>query len=193
MENTAGHPAPRQRSVRHRVARALTPARRETGAGGGGDGAERGRPTDRRGRTATRVPGGCDHALTTPGALAVARARHPRDPRVSRWPSRRGRASRQTTATPRASGAHASPPGDRRRGPLGRGRHARAPRQQPRPGARQPQRQEQLAEQRQRRHRRHVVVLDGEGEGLGGQCRVRALGVDDDGLAVVGLRVVSDP
>ena len=67
MENTVGHPAPRQRSVRHRVARALTPARRETGAGGGGDGVERGRPTDRRESTAARVPGGCDHALTTPG------------------------------------------------------------------------------------------------------------------------------
>ena len=83
MANTVPHPAPRQRTVRHRVARALTPARRETGAGGGGDGAGRGRPTDRRGRTAARGPGGCDHAYTDLGALAVARARHPRDPRVS--------------------------------------------------------------------------------------------------------------
>ena len=79
MENTVPHPAPRQRTVRHRVARALTPARRETGAEGGGDGAERGRPTDRREQTAARGPGGCDHASTTPGARAIARARPPRD------------------------------------------------------------------------------------------------------------------
>ena len=58
MANTVRHPAPRQRSVRHRSARALTPARRETGAGGGGDGAERRRPADGPARTAatpTRV------------------------------------------------------------------------------------------------------------------------------------------
>ena len=83
MANTVPHPAPRQRSVRHRSALALTPARRGAGAGGGRDGAERGRPTDRRGRTATRGPVGCDHAYTDPDALAVARARHPGDPFVS--------------------------------------------------------------------------------------------------------------
>ena len=83
MENTVPHPAPRQRTVRHRSALALTPARRDAGAGAGGDGAGRGRPTDRRERTAARVPVGCDHAYTDPDALAVARARHPRDLLVS--------------------------------------------------------------------------------------------------------------
>ena len=81
MENTVPHPAPRQRTVRHRSALALTPARR--GAGGGRDGAGRGRPTDRRGRTAARGPGGCDHAYTDPAAGAIARERDDRDERLS--------------------------------------------------------------------------------------------------------------
>ena len=76
MENTVRHPAPRQRSVRHRVARALTTAHRDTGAGGGGDVAGRGRP-------AARGPVGCGHAYTDPAACAVARDRDPRDGRVS--------------------------------------------------------------------------------------------------------------
>ena len=38
------------------------------------------------------------------------------------------------------------------------------------------------------RHRRRVVVLDGEREGLGGQNRGRACGGKDDGLAVVPRR-----
>ena len=67
----------------HTPARALTPARRDTGAGGGGDGAERGRPTDRRGRTAARGPVGCDHAYTDPAAGAIARERDDRDERLS--------------------------------------------------------------------------------------------------------------
>ena len=78
MENTVPHPAPRQRTVRHRSALALTPARRGGGAGGGRDEAGRGRPTDRREQTAAPVPGGCDHAYTDPDALAIARARDER-------------------------------------------------------------------------------------------------------------------
>ena len=56
---------------------------------------------------------------------------------------------------PRASGVTASPPGDRRRAPLRRGWHARAPTYDPRPGGRQAQREEQVPEQREgrRRHR----------------------------------------
>ena len=83
MENTVPHPAPRQRTVRHRSALALTSARRGAGAGGGRDGAGRGRPTDRRGRTAARGPGGCDHAYTDPAAGAIARERDDRDERLS--------------------------------------------------------------------------------------------------------------
>ena len=84
MENTVRHPAPRQRSVRHRGARALTPARRAAGAEEGGEAGERGRPTDRRGRTAAaRGPGGCDHAYPDPAAGAIARARDDRDERLS--------------------------------------------------------------------------------------------------------------
>ena len=81
MANTVPHPAPRQRTLRHRSARALTPARRETGAGGGGDGAERGRPTDRPGRAAARGPVRDDHAHTAPDACASA---HDRDRRAGR-------------------------------------------------------------------------------------------------------------
>ena len=153
MENTVPHPAPRHRTVRHSLALALTPARVTAGAGGGGDGAGRGRPTARRERTAARVPVGCDHAYTDPGVLAIARARDHRDERLSVGQSRRARAWRQATATPRASGVTASPPGERRLATLRRGWHARAPRQEPRAGGRQPQREELLPEQRERRHR----------------------------------------
>ena len=104
-------------------------------------------------RTAARVPVGCDHAYTDPGVLAIARARDHRDERLSVGESRRARAWRQATATPRASGVTASPPGERRLATLRRGWHARAPRQDPRAGGRQPQREEQLPEQRERRHR----------------------------------------
>ena len=92
MENTVPHPAPRQRTVRHRSALAITPARRGAGAGGGRDEAGRGRPTDRREQTAAPVPGGCDHAYTDPDALAIARARDERDKRLSGGKSRRARA-----------------------------------------------------------------------------------------------------
>ena len=83
MENTVRHPAPRQRTVRHRSALALTPPRRGAGAGCGGDGAGRGRPTDRRGRRAARGPVGCDHAYTDSDALAIARERDDREELLS--------------------------------------------------------------------------------------------------------------
>ena len=57
---------------------------------------------------------------------------------------------------------------------------------------REQQAEQHRAAERERRHRRHVVVLNGEGELLGGQRRVRALSVNDDGLAVVVLGVVGD-
>ena len=85
MENTVPHPAPRQRTLRHRLALALTPGRRgrDAGAGCGGDVAGRGRPTDRRGRTEARGQVGGDHARTAPAACAIARNRDPRDGLVS--------------------------------------------------------------------------------------------------------------
>ena len=151
--------------MRHSLALALTPAHVTAGAGGGGDGAGRGRPTARRERTAARVPVGCDHAYTDPGVLAIARARDHRDERLSVGKSRRARAWRQATATPRALGVTASPPGERRLATLRRGWHARAPTQEPRPGGRQPQREEQVPEQRERRHR--FGLRFGLGFGLG--------------------------
>ena len=139
----APHRAPQPGSGAHAGAR----HRRRRGGTG-----ER-RPTARRERTAARVPVGCDHAYTDPGVLAIARARDHRDERLSVGKSRRARAWRQATATPGASGVTASPPGERRLATLRRGWHARAPRQDPRAGGRQPQREEQLPEQRERRHR----------------------------------------
>ena len=79
---TVRYPAPRQRTVRHRSALALTPA---------------------------RVPVGCDHAYTDPGALAVARAREP---------AGRTRVGVTISARARVASGHGGPPG------LGRDRQA---------------------------------------------------------------------
>ena len=67
------------RTVRHSPALALTPARRDAGAGCGGDG----RPGERRVGTEARIPVGCDHAHTDPDGVAIARDRDQRDGLVS--------------------------------------------------------------------------------------------------------------
>ena len=79
MANTVAHPAPRHRTVRHSPTLALTPARRDAGAGW------RRRWETRRtaGGTEARIPVGCDHAHTDPDGVAIARDRDQRDGLVS--------------------------------------------------------------------------------------------------------------
>ena len=68
------------------------------------------------------------------------------------------RAWRQATATHGASGSSASPPWERLLATLHYGWNALAPVHEPYPGARQPQRQQELPEQRERWHRFRIRV-----------------------------------
>ncbi len=105
MANTVRHPAPRQRSVRHRSARALTPARRETGRGEGRRGGteetgqragEDGGHPDQRGEALTLLPtdpsAPCRQACGRRGIAHLPRARRRSG---CRW--RRGRGRGTTT------------------------------------------------------------------------------------------------
>ena len=101
-------------------------------------------------------------------------------------------AGRQATATHQAPGLSASPPWERPLAMLRRGWHARAPTHDPRAGGRQPQRQEQLSDQREHRHRFGLWIRIGFRFGLGLRLGLGTPRPASDGVGDVGGEAGAD-